>query len=596
MSEQSKKSGENVSVSKKKEKESGESSPTLDIGIVLGGAVSAGAYTAGVLDFLFEALETWEKAKEEDKGKGKTPGHNIKINVVSGGSAGGMIAAISALELRGSPHKPPVKKNGKNGKKEWTESTSRFYQAWVNKVTLNALLDNLDLQDGQPAKSILNTNVILDTAKDILTVKDDVERHPRPYISDDLAIILTLTNLRGVPYDIKFEGNKVLKYGMRMHKDYIIFHLDSEGNLHYNNHNLSSEEAWKKLSGCGVAAGIFPIGLAPQMISHKIRDYDGRKWLIPKKEKFKNNELFYVFKEESIKPDWPSCIGDERDAEFRFLAVDGGVFNNEPFDLTRRWLVEKNMRGKTGDKNGGGAILLIDPFPETVTCDPDYDVQGNIIETIPQLLRALLNQGRFKVDEVFLAGEHDTCRRYMIVPKRNGEFSKRPLACGYLGGFSGFFDIEFRRHDYFLGRRNCQQFLRKHFARTFENEDDRKADPFFGKWNDDMIKKYAYMDPHDKTNQIYFPFIPLMEEKKEKIEKYPYPEYSEKSLDEYRIPLKKRAKMVLKSILRNDLKLSKALSGPIAWYIARCVAPKILKAVKNSFKKKDGLIRETKAA
>jgi hypothetical protein len=28
-----------------------------------GGAVSAGAYTAGVLDFLIEALEEWENAK-----------------------------------------------------------------------------------------------------------------------------------------------------------------------------------------------------------------------------------------------------------------------------------------------------------------------------------------------------------------------------------------------------------------------------------------------------------------------------------------------------------------------------------------------------
>jgi hypothetical protein len=33
---------------------------TFEIGLVLAGAVSAGAYTAGVLDFLYEALDYWD--------------------------------------------------------------------------------------------------------------------------------------------------------------------------------------------------------------------------------------------------------------------------------------------------------------------------------------------------------------------------------------------------------------------------------------------------------------------------------------------------------------------------------------------------------
>jgi predicted patatin/cPLA2 family phospholipase len=38
-----------------------EEFPVFKIGLVLAGAVSAGAYTAGVVDFLFEALEAWEQ-------------------------------------------------------------------------------------------------------------------------------------------------------------------------------------------------------------------------------------------------------------------------------------------------------------------------------------------------------------------------------------------------------------------------------------------------------------------------------------------------------------------------------------------------------
>jgi predicted acylesterase/phospholipase RssA len=69
----------------------------FEIGLVLAGAVSAGAYTAGVMDFLLEALEEWNKAKEEGK---KIPMHNVKIKVITGASAGGMTAAMAAVEVR----------------------------------------------------------------------------------------------------------------------------------------------------------------------------------------------------------------------------------------------------------------------------------------------------------------------------------------------------------------------------------------------------------------------------------------------------------------------------------------------------------------
>ena len=44
------------------------------------------------------------------------------------------------------------------------------------------------------------------------------------------------------------------------------------------------------------------------------------------------------------------------------------------------------------------------------------------------------------------------------------------LACGALGGFSGFLCENYRHHDYLLGRRNCQQFLRSHFSLPIDNK------------------------------------------------------------------------------------------------------------------------------
>ena len=37
---------------------------TFEIGLVMAGSISAGAYMAGVMDFLIQALDQWEKDKD----------------------------------------------------------------------------------------------------------------------------------------------------------------------------------------------------------------------------------------------------------------------------------------------------------------------------------------------------------------------------------------------------------------------------------------------------------------------------------------------------------------------------------------------------
>jgi predicted patatin/cPLA2 family phospholipase len=46
---------------------------TFEIGLVMAGAISAGSYTAGVIDFLIHALDAWEgeKQKERDEKKNR---------------------------------------------------------------------------------------------------------------------------------------------------------------------------------------------------------------------------------------------------------------------------------------------------------------------------------------------------------------------------------------------------------------------------------------------------------------------------------------------------------------------------------------------
>src|SRR5271166_6231296 len=125
---------------------------TFHLGINMAGAVSAGAYTAGVLDFMIEALEEWYAARSSGS---PVPMHDISIDVFSGASAGGMCAAIAAVMVQGSfqhiinPADTSVK-----------DTTNKFYESWVNKIDIEPLLQDRDLAGGQPVISLLDSTII----------------------------------------------------------------------------------------------------------------------------------------------------------------------------------------------------------------------------------------------------------------------------------------------------------------------------------------------------------------------------------------------------------------------------------------------------
>ena len=87
---------------------------------------------------------------------------------------------------------------------------------------------------------------------------------------------------------------------------------------------------------------------------------------------------------------------------------------------------------------------------------------------VKSLLPTLMTQARFRTDDLVKALDPNNYSRYLIAPHREDAATKMDarfrIACGALGGFGGFLDQSFRAHDYQLGRRNCQQFLRKTFG------------------------------------------------------------------------------------------------------------------------------------
>ncbi len=442
---------------------------TFRIGLAMAGAVSAGAYTAGVMDYLLEALENWQRAKE--LGIPGVPKHQVVIEVLSGASAGGMTAVLTAAAIqRKFPHI-----NAHNYQTPEARENP-LYHSWVNLAedhhsdTMDQMLSTEDIiqspsmNPGREVRSIFNSLFVEQIARRMIdsTTKDPSLK--RPYFAADLEVLTTLTNLRGFDYQLVFTtASGKREDRMTMHKDLAHFQLNNSGVYRHDGkipfHFESPEGLGKNLLvDAAVATGAFPAGLAPRLMTRDPR---------------------YINDNHLLKLTHGRALLVDPLTDYRAVCVDGGVINNEPYDLAETILMRRSSerRGhshKTEDIDSqelrksafafDSTVVMIDPFP-TYEKKPDTGYFGlqALKFTAPQLFGAMRQQLMVKTDLLAKAYDDNDFTRFMIAPIRtkNGITQSNSLACSALDGFGGFFSKQFRIHDYLLGRRNCQRFIRE---------------------------------------------------------------------------------------------------------------------------------------
>ena len=74
----------------------------FEIGLVMAGAVSAGAYTAGVVDFLIQALDQWHEGKRGDDPR--CPRHDVSLKVMAGALGRGHVGGHRRGPALRAPH------------------------------------------------------------------------------------------------------------------------------------------------------------------------------------------------------------------------------------------------------------------------------------------------------------------------------------------------------------------------------------------------------------------------------------------------------------------------------------------------------------
>jgi len=464
------------------------------VALCLSGAISAGAYTAGVIDFLVQALTELERAKAEGSVR---LDHDVRIVAMTGASAGGITAAIGTVALGYAAAQPdftpqPVP----------TVSGTpircmlpKLYEAWVVSPRMvaaragdPALLSTEDLRPerdpatGTPRRrvvSFLNCRV-LDTVREMaLSAPPGLVTATRPhgFLAEPLHVYLTVSNLNGVPYSVRgaTDGDA---YRMVNHADRLHFSVTGLGGdarlrsrwseadgtpISLSAAELVSsrgqEAGWALLGRAALATAAFPAGLSARDLTVLRSTYDERWFPAP------------VFRDVSIRPNWSDTAAKlER---FSFVNVDGGMINNDPFEYARYALLDDwEVQRATNQRDpalADRAVIMISPFPEGGEPKEMAAADIELRQVLPALVPALVQQARFKVEELIAAADPNIASRMLIAPRRTWPgkddatqaASSRNIACGALGGFGGFLEQRFREHDFQLGRRNCQKFLRQ---------------------------------------------------------------------------------------------------------------------------------------
>jgi hypothetical protein len=514
----------------------GDGVPVFVLGVTMAGAVSAGAYTAGVLDWLLRALDAHERARLAGKVR-----HRVALKVMSGASAGGVSAALAVASLiRGmekrahvyhpvawDPLDAPAPEKATEGL-TYRAALGPLHDIWVDRLRLYDRDDGglLGLRDlgAEPGAllSALNSEA-LDEAADGALLGVSWAGPARAWIAEPLELFLTTTNVNGAPYEVTF-GGASSGHRMANHAHARHFRVTGLGTAPVGSHWLDvwrdagitlalpqapdpdapfdpeagridfgraeltgrPRTAWTDFRETGVATGAFPVGLAARFIRARMDEYgpvagmeaaQGGAWPLD------------IDPARRPRPEWGEA-GQGEDATY--VAVDGGVCNNEPFeyarftlraalptdDPTRQWALADNPRGASAANR---AVLMIDPFPEGPQfrlADPANVVERALRAILGPLLGALIAQARLKPEELVAAADKSVFSRFMIAPSRTREGpggatetirGAEAIACGGLGGFAGFFDEAFRRHDFVLGQRNCQHFLKAHFTLAADN-------------------------------------------------------------------------------------------------------------------------------
>jgi hypothetical protein len=616
-----------------------ETKPNLfEIGLVMGGTGATGPYSAGVLDFLIQALDEWEKiCLREDKelvpvDQWTVPHHKVRIRIITGTSGGGICSLLTGRALHFAF--PPAV----DGSPEPILAANPYYDVWVNGIKIDKFLDCSDLV-GHPLPAVasaLNGQLLVKIANDGLSFPSlaqratlsslNLRKPERNYINNPLPVIVTHTNLTGIPYRQPFVANSVSAEYFTNHADYVRVYFGyplpltqdpatlipntpfvpaPTGNPGNGPSGLPTLQ-WPLLAPFALGTAAVPGALPARQIARNGVDYAYRFAWDTVKGKYS-----------WLEPDWSAFTPAKGWPGYGFVALDGGCTDNEPVLLARQTLegitppvrtqhhstaaaqpTMANAGGhvfplKSWDKDKADrAVVLVDPLCEIPHDTPDA-MSVSLVSTLPRAVDMFKQTSRFATADICDFLHPDVHNRFLVAPKRTNprqpsQFEEGADAlCGEaMGAFLGFLSPAFRHHDFMLGRYNCQAFLEGTFTLGAGNPVFMNTPSLATRVGTRPASTADYNGPVAPAHE--YPVIPLCGSAAVRI---PEPQWPPKgALDPQSLHklVKVRAGKIMRS-LGQVLTLNwfrKLLYGIVVWWMRRRVADKFVAVVKDTLKTK----------
>lgn len=481
---------------------------TFELGLVLGGTVSAGAYTAGFMDFLIQALDEFHDGGLEGGG----PEHKVSLRAISGTSGGGMVAAQLGRSL--FREFPPMPFDGDAA----TGRRNNLYKSWVEDIDIFSLLDRSDL-DGSPElselHSLLNVDRVNDIALGTLSFASGEKSLRRAWVGETLDVIMTHFNMRGVPFRVPYaEIDGEPRYQNFMaHADHLRFQIAMPGEGGKPRADSFAIDATRSsyptlYAASAVGTGAFPGALAARTLSRPIGHYRYRGQALTIADKDNPGQFKTGFEQLRLDEKALADAGFLMPGQtYDYAVVDGGVANNEPLELCRTTLSGVLGRNPRGAKEANRGVIMVAPLFAAKSLPPNRlnsPATSRVMEVIGALIPSMRQALMFSTADMQLAGDENVHSRFMALPSRtdihgNFHLGDSALTCSGLGAFLGFMDKRYRLHDYRLGRRNAWSFLRDEFWLD-------AANPLFDGWSDAQKEKHG----EDYKGSKFLPVVPLV--------------------------------------------------------------------------------------
>lgn len=473
------------------------------LALVLGGGASLGTYVGGAVSEILSALERNRRSEP------------VTVEVISGSSAGALTAALAARALTVNPTLLP-----------WIE------KAWVEAVDARTLLN----PDRNDRSALLDVELLDELTRALVAGPAAEDDRPSAALGETLRVGLSLSNLQGIPFDFRFGFLNVRdrRYGARIYSDWIDFHLSARNRAgdpiweslrqaalasasfpflfpprplarsagEYPGAHLPEGEVTMWYSDGGLFDNQ-PLDLAKRLVdrsdSHRSADWRyilvdptmlSREFLEPEPGTPPTSagalasDIVTALLGENAARDWRGANKVNARLDVLQALVDRLPEINDRLDDPEAVALGRYV-GELAERVAEMKVAVRRGPPSPQEADPVVDyLDGNLerIQSDPRFRSAFrrptTRAGRTRLAKLVFLLEaigglrgKEPLALYLVAPRRADELAGR-----HLGGFAGFFDREWRTHDFRSGRQDARTLLTGALSDLVDYEPEEIAD------------------------------------------------------------------------------------------------------------------------